>query len=101
MATKYPKRIDELPEAEFYAILKPASMTIPGDERSRTNPGHGYPEHSVDYWEMETFPSQAEWEAEVRRLSLDTGYYRQPFKAVKITPARIAKTVTVDISEAS
>ena len=96
---KYPKQIEELPAESFYAILKPESVTIPGDERSRTNPGHGYPEHSVDYWSLEVFPTRDEWAAEVDRLSRQTGYMASKFKAVKITPASIKTTITTEIEE--
>jgi hypothetical protein len=47
-----------------YLILEPKSVTIPGDERSRTNPGHGYPEHTVksfDVHEFETEDAVIEW----------------------------------------
>lgn len=36
---------------EHWAIIQDHRVTIPGDERSRTNPGHGYPEF------IETFQS--------------------------------------------
>ena len=29
-----------------FGILEKMTRTIPGDERSKTNPGHGYPEHT-------------------------------------------------------
>jgi hypothetical protein len=34
------------PEGEHLAIIKFDSIYIEGDERSRTNPGHGYPAHT-------------------------------------------------------
>lgn len=97
MSSSFPKNIEELPTEEFYAILKPVSVTIPGDERSRTNPGHGYPEHTVEHWEMETFPDKSSWESEVKRLSARTGYGSQNFKAVKITPAKVKIITEVEI----
>ena len=37
-----------MPQTPHYAVLvyKVRRITIPGDERSRTHPGHGYPEHT-------------------------------------------------------
>lgn len=29
-----------------YAVIIETTITIPGDERSKTHPGHGYPEHT-------------------------------------------------------
>jgi hypothetical protein len=98
MKTKYPTTVSELPEGVIYAILHPESMTIPGDERSRTNPGHGYPEHSVDYWKIETFRDRAEWEAEITRLSQSTGYYRREFKAVVMNPVTVKTTISIAVN---
>lgn len=33
----------DIPKKEHWAILDFVTVHIPGDERSRTNPGHGYP----------------------------------------------------------
>lgn len=93
--TSYPKAVADLPSGEFYAILYPESITIPGDERSRTNPGHGYPEHTVSHWSIETFPDRIKWEAEVKRLS--GLVYKRDFKAVIIRPAKIKTTVSVEV----
>jgi len=46
-----------------FAVTISKSYTVPGDKRSRTNPGHGYPEHSVDYEEMRRFPTKEALEA--------------------------------------
>jgi hypothetical protein len=43
-ADKYVKRPSDIPSVEHWAIITGSSILIPGDERSRTNPGHGYPE---------------------------------------------------------
>lgn len=97
--SKHPTKVSELPQEAFYAILYPESTTIPGDERSRTHPGHGYPEHTVDHWRMEVFATREAWAAEVERLSRAKEYGRREFKAVKIVPAKIATTVAVSIEE--
>lgn len=33
----------------MYLIIINQNITIPGDERSRTDPGHGYPEEKFEY----------------------------------------------------
>lgn len=38
-----------------HIVLVDGSITIPGDERSRTNPGHGYPEHTKHFVKLEVF----------------------------------------------
>lgn len=47
----------EMPKTEHYAIIifKTERVFVPGDERSRTAPGHGYPERTdefdtFEYW---------------------------------------------------
>lgn len=38
----------DVPDVPHYVVLiySTTSIYVPGDERSRTNPGHGYPEHT-------------------------------------------------------
>lgn len=43
-----------------FAAITTTSVTIPGDERSRTNPGHGYPEHTETYTKFREFESADE-----------------------------------------
>lgn len=47
----------DVPDGQHFAVLvyKTSGTYVPGDERSRTNPGHGYPEHtetsdSFEHW---------------------------------------------------
>ena len=42
---------------EFIAILN-NSYHVEGDERSKSNPGHGYPAHDVKYLEAVEFENQ-------------------------------------------
>jgi hypothetical protein len=49
---------DKLPAMPHLAVLQFGSVTIPGDERSRTHPGHGYPEHSQATVEYIAFDDQ-------------------------------------------
>jgi len=93
---KFPTKVNHLPNEEFYAILYPDSITIPGDERSRTNPGHGYPEHTVNNWRMEVYPTKEEWEAEIRKQS--ERKYNQKFKAIRAVPAVITTEIKLNIN---
>jgi len=73
----------EIPKHPHYAVVvvTKGSVHVPGDERSRTNPGHGYPAHDVDYHDVEYIPFEnteaghAEWKKELKRrfLSESTG----------------------------
>jgi hypothetical protein len=97
MATseKYPKTVDQLPSGEFYAILTAVSIHVPGDERSRQAPGHGYPEHTDQHWDIRVFATIDEWRAEILLLDSRTGYMRQPFKAAVMKPAVIERVTRV------
>lgn len=35
----------EGPNGEHWAIITTSSFFVPGDERSKSSPGHGYPDH--------------------------------------------------------
>ena len=35
---------NESPNGEHWAIITTSSVFVPGDERSRSHPGHGYPD---------------------------------------------------------
>ena len=85
----------KISDEPFYAILKDISVTIPGDERSRTNPGHGYPEHTITNCVVEPYPNREVWEKEVKLLSKRNAI----FKAVKIIPAKVSVTTSVIIEE--
>lgn len=56
-----------MPEGEHWAIMESTSVTTPGDERSRTHPGHGYPEHTKTYISYEAFTDKDAFETEVKR----------------------------------
>jgi len=58
---------DDVPQGEHYAIVVFGSIWIPGDERSRTNPGHGYPEHTEPRVMYIVFKDREEWEREIHR----------------------------------
>ena len=55
----------DIPKEDHYAILTFGSIYIPGDERSRTNPGHGYPGGSEPTTTYTSFTDIAEWKAEI------------------------------------
>jgi hypothetical protein len=96
MKTRYPQKISDLPKAPFFALLKPESVTIPGDERSRTAPGHGYPEHSVDYWSLEVFLSKEDLVAEVQRLGRSDRH--RDVQPIMVTPFGMKIEVSIEVS---
>lgn len=63
---------DDVPKGHHYAIIvyKSDSIYIPGDERSRTHPGHGYPERYETYESFEHYVTEdkTEWESFIKAL---------------------------------
>ncbi len=62
----------DVPKGRHYVVLiyKTDSVTIPGDERSRTHPGHGYPEHTQEFttFEQHVTEDRADWEAFIAKM---------------------------------
>jgi len=85
----------EVPEGEHYAILIFGQINIPGDERSRTHPGHGYPAHMVSNIEYRAFTKKEDWEAEI--VSMEKDPHHKKYIATKIKPA--TTTVKVEVQE--
>jgi hypothetical protein len=51
----------DIPSEPHYAILTFSSVYVPGDERSRTAPGHGYPAHHEDVMTYTVFLDEPEF----------------------------------------
>lgn len=79
-----------------YAALVTKSIAIPGDERSRTHPGHGYPEHTEEYLELVTFENKSAMEAWVKRST--TGYSKPTFKLIQYEELNYETTVSVKVT---
>ena len=88
----------KVPVEPHYAVIKFGSTWIDGDERSQTNPGHGYPAHSIPNVEYLVFKDKDSWEKYIDGLLHPK--YGNPDKnwtAVHITPAEIATATRVSI----
>lgn len=82
---------DEMPTEPHFAVMEFGTIYIPGDERSRTNPGHGYPastESKIDYI---VFKDQASWEAYIKLNK------HRNFVPIHTTPAAILTETKVSI----
>lgn len=80
-----------------FAVLVESSYTVPGDERSRTNPGHGYPEHTEHYTEfinLETADELQKWvEREEKSL-----HGKRKYKVIQYTELEVKTKVEIQIS---
>lgn len=86
----------DIPKTPHYAIVEQRSVHIPGDERSRTNPGHGYPETTIQVWDYMVCDNREEWEREIR--SRETKVFKQSsYVAIAATPAQLTTTVNINV----
>lgn len=86
--------VSKLPQIEHWAILENCSIHIPGDERSRTNPGHGYPESTEHYVSYTAYTDKAEFEAElVHRIEQNRGYGGHAVRGIHVSGTFTSTTV--------
>jgi len=73
----------DVPEGHHFAVIifNAGSIQIPGDERSRTNPGHGYPAHTHSYNDYKYWVTtdQAVLERFVESLELEDARDKKPY----------------------
>jgi hypothetical protein len=89
---KFPTTPDDIPLGEHWAIITGSSIFVPGDQRSREAPGHGYPEHIESYLQYEAFLNADDFKSEVTRL---TEKGDRNFRAVHVLPVVITHLVEV------
>lgn len=85
----------EVPSQDHWAILIFGQINIPGDERSRTHPGHGYPAHMVSNIEYRAYTKKEDWEAAI--IEMEKDHTHKDYIATKIKAA--TTTVKVEVQE--
>lgn len=92
----YVNKPADVPTVEHYAIFEGGSHYTPGDERSRTNPGHGYPESSDPYIKYEAYLTKEKLMLAIKELE-ECKYSKKEYKVCKITPMVVNKTVDISV----
>lgn len=80
-----------------YAAIIKNYTTIPGDERSRTHPGHGYPEHTeetISMVEFEHKPAMEAWLTNRIARNLD----RTPYRLIQYEELKVETTISVKVT---
>jgi hypothetical protein len=67
---------------------------VEGDERSKTNPGHGYPAHNVTRQEFKEFES----EHELKQFLLYNENSLPRMRVIKFEDLVISKNIVIDIA---
>ena len=89
--------IDKIPEIEHYAIVKTGTIHIPGDERSKQHPGHGYPAEIRHYIDYEVYLTKEKLLLAIKEIQSDK-YLKIDFKVLHVKPMTINTSITVDIA---
>lgn len=93
----YLNGLNNFPAEKAYGIIQMKGVYIPGDERSRTAPGHGYPERTEYYPELQIFLAEDEWKAEIKKLMFSE-HGRKDFRAFVIEPVKVDANIDVVVS---
>lgn len=93
---EYVHMLSDIPKGEFWAVLTQKSTYIPGDERSRTNPGHGYSATTEYSFDLHAFNTQEELNA---WLSKFVSRYDHSYRVFKMTSFEVEKLVSFKISK--
>lgn len=83
----------KIPDQEHWAIITTSQTYVPGDERSRTNPGHGYPEYYMETINYESFTNFDQFTERVTTLTRRN----ISFNAVQVKPMTVETTVKVKL----
>jgi len=83
-----------------YGIIQKESIRVEGDERSRTNPGHGYPAHTVTTMAIREFPDKSSWETWIERASKPRTYgHAEKFTAIIYREVEVVTEVKINIGK--
>lgn len=90
-------RHTDIPKHPHFAIITSGSVHVPGDERSRTNPGHGYPEYTEYFIQYEAYDDREDWEDAIARRERSAHTRDKEYVAFPVAPAVIKTTTTIEI----
>lgn len=96
MSKNWIHKPSEVPTQPHFAIFEANSIHVPGDERSRQYPGHGYPASTEYFLSYIAFDTKEEWEADIQERA--TRKNGDAFIAVHIIPATIETKVVVNVN---
>jgi len=95
---KYCRDKKDVPKTAHYAIIVFSSFYVPGDARSQSAPGHGYPAHTEQTSEYIVFENKSEWEAEVSKRAGKV-FQQENFVAMFVQPAKTSLDIRVEVDD--
>lgn len=106
LGVTYVEKPEKMPAGEHWAILifETSSTYVEGDERSRTNPGHGYPAHyethnSFQYWACADKNALERALAYMQKEAEREAGYRapKPYVVIHARKAEVRTVTTVEV----
>ena len=91
---KYIDSETEILNTPHFAALVFEFVMIPGDERSRSNPGHGYPEHSESVVKYIEFCSRKDMESWVK--SEEKYHTRANYRLIEVKPLSVKREISIE-----
>lgn len=86
---KYCKYAADIPKDKHWAVIRFGTVYIPGDERSRTNPGHGYQAEHMPISEYHSFDDFEKLREYVKLHSEDN------LRVLDVEPLQVVKEVNI------
>jgi len=85
----------------IYAVVYKETTHIPGDERSRTNPGHGYPAYDKVTEVFQEFENREDWEKWIKDAEIPTGFStrKREYRAFTCYQVEVKASVHVSIEK--
>ena len=80
-----------------FAVIIRGTMHVEGDERSRKNPGHGYPAHTVDTTEFLTFENEAAMLAWIEREE-KSQYGKKKYTPIRYTELKVNTHISLSVN---
>lgn len=97
-ADKYVSQVTDVPDKEHWVIVKTNGVYIPGDERSRTNPGHGYPARTENFLSYEVYLTEEKLLEAIEELEKPRyGGNRTAYKVLKVTPVKVKTEMKISV----
>ena len=72
-------------------------MKVMSDERSRTNPGHGYPAYTETKEVIKLYPTRQLWEEQIEKLANPSFGTPKKFTAIIYREVEVQKKVIIKI----
>ena len=92
------KNSESIPKFSHWAIVEFSSYFVPSDDRSKSCPGHGYPDSYETTATYVAYDNETEWKNDIsRKLNPTYGPPDQNFVAMKVSPANISTEFIIKV----